>query len=384
MRSARLLLTVFFALAPPVPALAQLVPAVDVGVASLGYSGTARAAALSITPTLRWFDDRSLVAGSVTFSQFDGGEWSTQGAVAGSRFTPAWRFLRAEVAASGRLIAHRTLFRAGDAIARARLHAHGAELGAWTGAGLGWGHHADGWHPLSLLEGGVWSEHGPLRISASITSRTVTVADSFPSQDGGVFARFEQRGTHLDAVASIGWRSGRLELDATAGTRDGGRLTGSSRWGSVAATYHLTDRLQVIGEVGGEPEVVAQRLPEGRFGLLAIRFSPWRTHTSASAVAPARPILTRDFVLDEREPSGRTLRIHVPRARRVELRADFTDWEPIVLRLGADGSWQLPLDLAPGMYRVSVRIDGGEWQAPPGVPAIEDEFGTIVGLIVVK
>ena len=384
MRRRRVFLAVFFALAPPSPALAQLVPAVDVGVVSLGYTGTARAAALSITPTLRYLGDRSLLSGSVTFSQFDGGEWSTQGAIAGSRFTPAWHVFRGEAAASGSLIAHRTLFRAGDALARARLHAHGDELGAWAGGGYGWGHHADSWHPQSVVEAGIWSEHGPLRISASITSRTVTVADSFPAQNGGAWARFDSRGSHRDAVASFGWISGRLELDVSAGTRDGGRLTGSSRWGSIAATYHLTEWLQVIGEAGGEPEIVAQRLPQGRFGLLAIRFSPRGAHMSASSVAVTRPMLTRDFVLGEDEPAGGTVRIHVPRARRVELRADFTDWETVMLRLGADGSWQLPVQLEPGVYRVSIRIDDGEWQAPPGVPAVQDEFGSLVGLIVVK
>ena len=380
----RVFLALCFALAPPTPALAQLVPAVDVGVVSLGYSGAARAAALSITPTLRWLDQQSLLAGSVTFSQFDGGEWSTQGAVAGSRFSPAWGILRGEVAASGSLIAHRTLFRAGDALARARLHAHGDELGAWIGAGYGLGRHAGSWHPQSLLDAGLWSEHGPLRLAASITSRVATVADSMRDQDGGVFARFERRGTHVDAIASLGWRAGRVELNVTAGARDGGRLTGDSRWGSIAATYHLTDWLQIIGEAGGEPEIVAQRLPEGKFGLLALRVSPWRAPTSASAVAASPLMPTRDFVLGEREPSGATLRIVVPEARRVELRGDFTEWEPVTLRRGADGRWQFPLALEPGVYRVSIRVDGGEWQAPPGVPTIADDDGTLVGLIVVK
>ena len=359
-------------------------PAVDVGVVSLGYSGTARAAALSITPTLRYLDRQSLLAGSVTFSQFDGGEWSTQGAVAGSRFSPSWRFLRGEVAASGSLIAHRTLFRAGDALGRVRLHAHGDALGAWIGAGYGVGRHAGSWHPQSLLDAGLWSEHGPLRLSASVTSRVATVADSMRDQDGGVFARFERRGTHVDAIASLGWRTGRIELNLTAGTRDGGRLTSNAQWGSIAATYHLTEWLQIIGEAGGEPEIVAQRLPEGRFGLLALRVSPWRAPTSASAIAASPAMPTRDFVIGDREPSGATLRLVVPEARRVELRGDFTDWEPVALRRGADGRWQLPLALEPGVYRVSIRVDGGEWQAPPGAPAITDEFGTLVGLIVVK
>jgi hypothetical protein len=37
-----------------------------------------------------------------------------------------------------------------------------------------------------------------------------------------------------------------------------------------------------------------------------------------------------------------------------------------------------------GTYRLNVRVDGGEWVAPPGLLDVEDEFGGRVGLLVLS
>ena len=39
--------------------------------------------------------------------------------------------------------------------------------------------------------------------------------------------------------------------------------------------------------------------------------------------------------------------------------------------------------LGPGMYHINVRVDGGPWMAPPGIPTMHDGFSGDVGLIVV-
>lgn len=375
-----LLFFALFALAPPVRVRAQVVPTVDVGVSSLGYSGTVRSTALSITPAIRMESDYALFGSSATFSQFDGGDWSAQAAAGASVFTPAWRGLRAEVAATGSAIAHRTLFRAGDGILRVRGHAHGAGMGAWIGGGMGWAHHADSWNPLALVEIGGWSQHGGLRLGASVTSRAVAVVDSFLTAESEL-ARYHRVGTHVDGLLTLGWSGSRLDLELVAGLRDGGSLASSARWGSVSASYRLTDWLQVIAEGGGEPEIVAQRLPQGRYGVVAFRFAPQgRRRPPTRTIAP----LTADFVLDGEDGAERTVRLRVPDARQVELRSDFTDWEPVDLRRALDGSWMITLPIPRGTHRVSIRVDGGEWQPPPGLPATVDELGGLVGLIVVR
>jgi hypothetical protein len=48
------------------------------------------------------------------------------------------------------------------------------------------------------------------------------------------------------------------------------------------------------------------------------------------------------------------------------------------------GVWTASVPIAPGSHQVSIRIDGGAWIAPPGVPTVADEFKGAVGIIVIR
>jgi hypothetical protein len=39
--------------------------------------------------------------------------------------------------------------------------------------------------------------------------------------------------------------------------------------------------------------------------------------------------------------------------------------------------------VAPGLYRVQLRMDGGVWQSPPGLPRAEDGPGGPSGTLVI-
>lgn len=80
--------------------------------------------------------------------------------------------------------------------------------------------------------------------------------------------------------------------------------------------------------------------------------------------------------------SARVLRVYAPRARRVEIMADFTGWEPVSLVPG-DGAFTFGTPLAPGTHRVVVRVDGGAWAPAANTPAVDDDFGGRVGLLLV-
>ena len=75
--------------------------------------------------------------------------------------------------------------------------------------------------------------------------------------------------------------------------------------------------------------------------------------------------------------------MHAPAARTIELMADFTDWQPVAMRHAANDEWQVAMHIAPGAHRVNIRVDGGEWSAPPGASTVQDEFNGVVGLVVV-
>jgi hypothetical protein len=63
---------------------------------------------------------------------------------------------------------------------------------------------------------------------------------------------------------------------------------------------------------------------------------------------------------------------------------DFTDWEPVSLAPVGKGVWEVRLPVAPGVHRVNVRIDGGAWLVPAGTRLERTEFGSAVGIVVVR
>lgn len=107
----------------------------------------------------------------------------------------------------------------------------------------------------------------------------------------------------------------------------------------------------------------------------------------------ARTLGTVDSLSLEQGPmsasvDGDTLRvvllIDAPRAERVDLMGDATEWTVTSMKRNPSGRWRAELKLPPGMHRVMVRADGGRWIAPPGLPIANDDFGGPTGMIVIK
>jgi hypothetical protein len=49
-----------------------------------------------------------------------------------------------------------------------------------------------------------------------------------------------------------------------------------------------------------------------------------------------------------------------------------------------DGRWRLEIIVPAGTHRFNLRVDGGAWGAPPEVPTVHDDFGGVVGLLVLN
>jgi hypothetical protein len=75
----------------------------------------------------------------------------------------------------------------------------------------------------------------------------------------------------------------------------------------------------------------------------------------------------------------RLIRVRAPGARTVELMGDFTGWMPVILERSERGSaeWALLRSIPPGIYRLNLRVDGGAWGVPPGITALNDDFGPV-------
>jgi hypothetical protein len=120
------------------------------------------------------------------------------------------------------------------------------------------------------------------------------------------------------------------------------------------------------------------RAPFGGRGGVPIGILGFETRVGDGDRSPAAmPTILGDSALVE-------LLVDAPRAGTVELMGDATEWSIVHMSRLRDGRWRAQLRLAPGVHRVVVRADGGPWMAPPGLPVGNDDFGTAVGLLVVR
>jgi hypothetical protein len=131
-------------------------------------------------------------------------------------------------------------------------------------------------------------------------------------------------------------------------------------------------------------------LPGARFVSLSIRL-PSRSafpRRDDKLAAPVQPNLAADGVIlriaNTTDRSARVVRVRAPASERVEIMADFTDWLPVSLVRTPEGFWEITLPVIRGSHRLNVRLDGGDWVVPTNVARVTDEFGGVVGLVLVR
>ncbi|MGH7720774.1 MAG: glycogen-binding domain-containing protein [Gemmatimonadaceae bacterium] len=363
---------------------AQVVATVDAGTGSVRYDDLARSLVISVSPTVVRQRATSTLLATGTVSQFEGGGVSAQGMLAGSIFSRAYGPLRGELAGRAGLSAHRDIVRAGQLLGQARAHLVGDERGLWLGGGVGrsWAN-GDG-NRMLRADAGVWARFGDALLRVSLAS--TTFADSAPTgvpplnppPGSAPYRRFTS--SYSDADLGLEWARGRLSLDASVGRRFGARVAELSSW-SVGGAVRLTNHMALLAATGSYAPDLTQRLPGGRYATVALRLS--LLDASTIAADAASPAVALAFETRRGEDGGYTFSVHAPRARRVELMGDFTDWRPVALARGGGGLWAVTLPVAPGTHRVNVRVNGGSWLVPPGATAVKDEFNGLVGVIIV-
>ena len=189
-------------------------------------------------------------------------------------------------------------------------------------------------------------------------------------------------------LAGAQWMRGRAELAGEVARRISHRLpsagTGlppaSESWGRLDAAWHLTTRLSLRGTYGAYPYDYLRDIPGAKYVAAGARLQ----RGSRPPIDYYRPPLLPAFRIDTIAGGARTIRVRAPRAQTAELSADFTDWTPLPMRKGSHGEWEIVLPIPPGTYRLSIRLDGREWRAPPGLVAREDEFAGEVAVIVLR
>jgi hypothetical protein len=174
---------------------------------------------------------------------------------------------------------------------------------------------------------------------------------------------------------SASWRRDHrgIEVGATAGFRAGWSAATTGGWGSVDAAAWVAPNLALVASAGRWLEDVPRGVSSTQFVSVALRIAA-HSHPAvgdARAMPAPRTVITRSGVS-----------VRVDSASRVEMMADFTEWAVVGLQRSGN-EWRVAREVPPGLHRIAIRVDGGEWIAPPGLPRAPDELGGVVGLITV-
>ena len=159
--------------------------------------------------------------------------------------------------------------------------------------------------------------------------------------------------------------------------------SGSRRWSAAAATLWLNDRVAFVTGGGRQPANAARGIPARSYGQVGMMLAAWPMPKATVAVAPARAVLVRSFDVRAAADGMQKITVRIGGVETVDVMGDFSDWSPLTLvRRGRD-LWELSIPLSPGQHQINIRVDEGNWTAPPGVPTMRDGFNGEVGLIVV-
>lgn len=188
---------------------------------------------------------------------------------------------------------------------------------------------------------------------------------------------------YLDAEANVQWQVRRATVGVGVGARRGDATTASERWQHADLTLPLNSNVAVMATGGRKAGVPEERIPSGAFAILGVRLS----FRSDEQPVQARPIDGRDtprLVALDVGGGRRSISIMGLAAKRVEIIADFTDWQPVELAAVGPGVWHVALPMGPGAHRINIRVDGGAWMPPPGLPVTADEFMGTVGVLLIE
>ena len=273
-------------------------------------------------------------------------------------------------------------------------------VGAWLGTS-----HAR--RERSRLQAGVWTSlrsvvltlYGSTRSSSRLSIGTRTVPDSIPNDTTGGWHHFDRTIADTSSRyslfgasqlnARLDWSRGRVAVNASLSTsepswnrRDSAETSsGALVWGSVNASFTLNNRLALVAGAGTLPE--SSKHPGGsRFVTLGLRVSP-AALLREPLPAPVRPAAS-SFAVEPIEPGLYRFVLRIPGARTVELSGDFNQWTPTAMTQSAPDVWEVAMPLHAGTHRVNVRVNGDRWSAPPGLPAVRDEFNGTVGILVIR
>jgi hypothetical protein len=370
----------------------------DVGIASGSAFAGPSPSVLLLQPAIRWDHPRTSLEAQASWLTSPVAHMDGDASVSGRYFAPSFHKLRFDVGAAA-------LRTAGPDVTESSNALEGdvnlsLELGA-GGVWLSGGQRASASQSLpthvQTFGAGAWRRIGRAIFTTTFTTSSSgrSVSDPLESPGPGHSAG-DTLGSGVDTIprgagssvalqyadiqSSVYWSRGALALDGLLGTRLSTSYGQRTTWGRAQASWALGEQLALVAAGGTRaPEPAIGRMG-GNFFSLGVRVAsaPWIAHV----LHPGARSSASSFGV-RAEGQTRVIYVHAPAARTIELMADFTDWQPVEMRHASNDEWELAMHIEPGSHRVNIRVDGGEWKAPPGAGTVQDEFNGVVGLVVV-
>lgn len=395
----------------------ELETRIEAGGAMLSHATSGALGAFAFAPSIRYATRRFTVKASGSAWRLDD-RWTVRDAGGAIElYSPLVYGLRAEMLASANRTAFDAALQSDQVDAGGRIHYMHQRLGVWLGSGVSRPLRVAAVSNVNISSGGVWSRFGSTTLKGTVTSfffskvvdtlnngtangatqvpvcaadRAAVPVDFSSSNIGyslsnaSTACRRESRVT--DFEASVHWQHRLVEVTVAGGQRFGDRLdvTADSRqWASGRTAIWFTNQLAAVAAGGREPAQPTRGLPARKYAALGLMLAYWPIPRGTVPVAtPAS--LVKSFELRPAGVALQRITARIGGVETVEIMGDFTDWAPIPLvRRGRD-HWELLVPMSTGVHQINMRIDGGDWIAPPGVPAIRDGFNGEVGVLVVK
>ena len=370
--------------------------------------------AMAFTPSIRYADSRVALQAQAQ-AWLNGQSWLLGSSAAEFQaFTPLLYGVRAEVSANASRIFFDPALQNDQLDAGGRLHYMRQRGGIWLGSGVARPLRATTVSNVNISSGGAWTRWGPATLRGSVTSFFFTKVSGvdtlapdpacagslststagtgmaaapahLPALDNSAApCRHQSRLTDLEA--SVRWEHRLLEVTMRGGQRFGDSFDAtpeSRQWASGSVAVWISSQVAAVAGGGREPAQPTRGLPARTFGSLGLMLAYWPIPRGTVPVeSPAT--LVQAFELRPAGPDLQRITVRIGGVETVEVMGSFSDWEPMpLLRRGRD-TWELLIPMPSGVHQINMRIDRGQWIAPPGMPAVKDGFAGEVGVIVVK
>lgn len=186
----------------------------------------------------------------------------------------------------------------------------------------------------------------------------------------------------LSGQGAARWGRGRMELEASGGIT-AGVAAPRRAWAQAAMQFQLSRRALLLASYGTRPAVsIAFDATARPRSMVGVQVAPWSSTKWAMAGA-IRPSV-RGLVLRRAGQGRLAIFVRCRDVSLVELAGDFTDWLAAPLQKAGGDWWELTVPVEPGLHRVRVRLNGGVWEAPPGLPRASDEGGPPTGVLLIE